>query len=135
MLTYGDGVSDINIRELLDYHKLHGRLATVTSVQPSGRFGALDLDDGGVVKGFQEKPKGDGSWINAGFFVMQPEVFDFIENDDTVLEKEPLEQLSKKGELLAYKHEGFWQPMDTLRDKTQLEELWRTGRAPWKIWG
>ncbi|MEK3911524.1 glucose-1-phosphate cytidylyltransferase [Paenibacillus sp. FSL H7-0331] len=134
MLTYGDGVADVNINELVDYHKLHGKLATVTSVQPSGRFGALDLGVSGEVNGFQEKPKGDGSWINAGFFVMQPEVFDFIEGDDTVLEKEPLEQLSKKGELYAYKHNGFWQPMDTLRDKNHLEELWGIGKAPWKNW-
>lgn len=134
MLTYGDGVSNVDINELLDFHKLHGRLATVTSVQPSGRFGALELEEGNEVKGFQEKPKGDGSWINAGFFVMQPEVFDYIENDDTILEKEPLEQLAKNGELYSYKHNGFWQPMDTLRDKNHLEDLWKTGDAPWKNW-
>lgn len=134
MLTYGDGVSDINISELVNYHKLHGRLATVSTVQPSGRFGALNLSDNGEVQGFQEKPKGDGAWINAGFFVMQPEIFDYIDSDDTVLEKEPLESLAKKGELMAYKHDGFWQPMDTLRDKNQLEQQWKSGKAPWKIW-
>jgi glucose-1-phosphate cytidylyltransferase len=134
MLTYGDGVSDINIRELVDYHKQHGRLATVTSVQPGGRFGALDLTEDHRVRGFQEKPKGDGHWINAGFFVMQPEVLDYIRDDQTILEREPLEQLAAKEQLLAYKHDGFWQPMDTLRDKNSLEDLWKSGKAPWKIW-
>lgn len=135
MLTYGDGVADINIEELVKFHKLHGRLATVTSVQPSGRFGALDLTPSNEVNGFQEKPKGDGSWINAGFFVMEPGIFDYITNDTTtVLEKEPLENLSKSGELMAYKHQGFWQPMDTLRDKNFLEELWNTEKAPWQVW-
>lgn len=135
MLTYGDGVADINIAELLKYHKNHGKLATVTSTQPGGRFGALDLSEDNLVQGFQEKPKGDGSWINAGFFVMQPEVFDYLKDDNTVLEKEPLEELSKVGELAAFKHFGFWQPMDTLRDKNHLEELWKTDEAPWKVWG
>jgi glucose-1-phosphate cytidylyltransferase len=136
MLTYGDGVSDVNIRELVEFHKAHGKLATVTSTQPGGRFGALSLGENNVVHGFQEKPKGDGSWINAGFFVLQPEVFKYIDGgDDTVFEKGPLEQLSSNGELRAYKHHGFWQPMDTLRDKNQLEELWRTNNAPWKAWG
>ncbi|WP_019635700.1 glucose-1-phosphate cytidylyltransferase [Paenibacillus fonticola] len=134
MLTYGDGVSDVNINELLNFHKLHGRLATVTTVQPSGRFGALDLTPTDEVRGFQEKPKGDGSWINAGFFVMEPEVLNYISSDATILEKEPLEKLARDGELMGYKHEGFWQPMDTLRDKNYLEELWKSGRAPWKTW-
>ncbi|KRE75412.1 glucose-1-phosphate cytidylyltransferase [Paenibacillus sp. Soil750] len=134
MLTYGDGVSNVNINELLQFHKLHGRLSTVTSVQPSGRFGALELNDNNEVKGFQEKPKGDGSWVNAGFFVMEPEIFNFIENDTTILEKEPLEQLATKGELMSYKHNGFWQPMDTMRDKNLLEDLWKNGTAPWKVW-
>jgi glucose-1-phosphate cytidylyltransferase len=134
MLTYGDGVSNVKINELLQFHKLHGRLSTVTSVQPSGRFGALELDGNNEVKGFQEKPKGDGSWINAGFFVLEPEVFNFIESDATILEKEPLEQLARQGELMSYKHQGFWQPMDTLRDKNFLEDLWKSGKAPWNVW-
>jgi glucose-1-phosphate cytidylyltransferase len=135
MVTYGDGVGNVNIRELVDYHKAHGKLATVTSTQPSGRFGALDLDGENKVHGFQEKPKGDGAWINAGFFVMQPEIFDYIADGGTVLEKEPLENLAKDGQLMAYRHPGFWQPMDTLRDKIHLENLWKTGKAPWKVWG
>ncbi|TSK06130.1 MAG: glucose-1-phosphate cytidylyltransferase [Geobacter sp.] len=134
MLTYGDGVSDVNIKELVSYHRGHGKLATVTSIQPSGRFGALDLTTGNAVTGFKEKPKGDGAWINAGFFVLQPEIFDYIAGDETVLEKEPLEKLARDGELVAYKHPGFWQPMDTLRDKNQLEDLWKGGKAPWKTW-
>ena len=134
MLTYGDGVADVNIKELVAYHKTHGKLATVTSTQPSGRFGALNLTGNNLVHGFQEKPKGDGAWINAGFFVMEPEVFDYIADDRTVLEKEPLENLASGEELVAYKHNGFWQPMDTLRDKNHLEELWKSGKAPWKVW-
>lgn len=134
MLTYGDGVSDVNIGELVDYHRVHGKLATVTSIQPGGRFGALDLSEGNRVQGFQEKPKGDGAWINAGFFVMEPRIFDYIDDDNTILEREPMENLAKNGELVAYKHYGFWQPMDSLRDKNQLEELWKTGKAPWKLW-
>jgi glucose-1-phosphate cytidylyltransferase len=134
MLTYGDGVSDVPIDALVEYHKSHGRLATVTSVQPQGRFGALDLTEKDEVQGFQEKPKGDGSWINAGFFVLEPEVFDLIDGDPTVFEKEPLESLATSGELLAYKHHGFWQPMDTLRDKLLLEDLWKQGKAPWSVW-
>lgn len=134
MLTYGDGVSDVNIRELVAYHKTHGKLATVTSTQPGGRFGALDLCENNGVQGFQEKPKGDGAWINAGFFVLEPGIFDYINGDDTILEREPLEDVAKNGELVAYKHHGFWQPMDSLRDKNQLEELWKAGRAPWKLW-
>ena len=134
LLTYGDGVGDVNIRELVDFHQRHGRLATVTSTQPSGRFGALDLDGEGAVLGFQEKPKGDGNWINAGFFVMQPEVFDYIAEDGTILEKEPLENLARDRQLVSYKHRGFWQPMDTLRDKTHLEALWKSGQAPWRLW-
>jgi glucose-1-phosphate cytidylyltransferase len=134
MLTYGDGVSDINIQKLVSYHKAHGKVATVTSVQPLGRFGSLDLAEGSVVCGFQEKPKGDGSWINGGFFVFEPKIFDYIDGDETYLEREPLENLAKRGELLAFKHNGFWQPMDTLRDKALLEDLWKTGKAPWKKW-
>jgi glucose-1-phosphate cytidylyltransferase len=134
MLTYGDGVSDINVSELLKFHRSHGKQATVTSVQPSGRFGALDLGPDGIVRGFQEKPKGDGSWINGGFFVFEPSMLDLLADDATVLEKEPLETLAHRGELMAFRHEGFWQPMDTLRDKNYLEDLWSRGRAPWKLW-
>ena len=134
MLTYGDGVADVNIKQLVEYHKNHGKLATVTSIQPAGRFGALDLDDDNVIHGFQEKPKGDGAWINGGFFVMQPEVLNYIVDDTTIFEKEPLEGLARDGQLVAHKHSGFWQPMDTLRDKMHLEELWKTGLAPWKVW-
>lgn len=134
MLTYGDGVADVDISKLVKFHSKHGKLATVTSIQPFGRFGALDIDSADSVLGFQEKPKGDGSWINGGFFVMQPEVLDYIEGATTVLEKEPLESLARNGELSAYKHEGFWQPMDTLRDKMMLEDLWQEGKAPWKVW-
>lgn len=134
LLTYGDGVSDVNINDSVAYHKAHGKLATVTSIQPSGRFGALDLVADNTVRGFQEKPKGDGAWINAGFFVLEPKIFDYIDGDATVLEKEPLEGLAKDGELVACKHEGFWQPMDTLRDKNHLEDLWKSGKAPWKKW-
>ncbi|WP_281184625.1 glucose-1-phosphate cytidylyltransferase [Trichlorobacter lovleyi] len=134
MLTYGDGVADISIDNLVEYHKKHGKLATVSSIQPAGRFGALDLDADNLIHGFKEKPKGDGAWINGGFFVMQPEVFRYIDGDTTVLEREPLERLASDGQLVAYKHTGFWQPMDSMRDKNQLEELWKTGSAPWKVW-
>lgn len=134
MLTYGDGVADVNIKELVAYHTTHGKLATVTSTQPSGRFGALNLSENNQVLGFHEKPKGDGVWINAGFFVMEPKVFDYIADDRTLLEKEPLENLASNEELVAYKHNGFWQPMDTLRDKNHLEELWKSGNALWKVW-
>jgi glucose-1-phosphate cytidylyltransferase len=134
LLTYGDGVSDIDIRALVAFHKAHGKLATISAAQPGGRFGALELSADDRVLGFQEKPLGDGGWINAGFFVLEPVVFDLIEGDATVFEKEPLETLARQGQLVAYKHRGFWQPMDTLRDKTQLEALWRSGKAPWKVW-
>jgi glucose-1-phosphate cytidylyltransferase len=134
MLTYGDGVGDVNITALLEFHKKHGKLATVTATQPSGRYGALDLDKSDQVLGFQEKPKGDNAWINAGFFVMEPGVFDYIDGDDTILERAPLENLAKNGQLIAYKHEGYWQPMDTMRDKIALENLWNSGKAPWKVW-
>lgn len=134
MVTYGDGVADVDIGKLLAYHREHGRVGTMTAVQPAGRFGALQLGDDNTVLAFKEKPKGDGSWINGGFFVFNKDIFDYIDGDDTVFEKEPLECLSKKGELVVYKHEGFWQPMDTLRDKQKLEELWDSGRAPWNTW-
>lgn len=136
MLTYGDGVSDVNIKELLDFHKKSGKLATVTTVQPEGRFGAMDIDEDGTIKSFKEKPKGDGGWINAGFFVLEPKIFDYIpENDPSCIwERQPLENLAKDGQLISFKHEGFWKPMDALRDKNQLEELWHSGKAPWKVW-
>ena len=134
MLTYGDGVGNVNIAELVKFHQASGKLATVTTTQPSGKFGALNLSGDNQVLSFQEKPKGDGGWISAGFFVMQPEVLDYLTDDATVLEKEPLERISGKGELMAYRHQGFWQPMDTLRDKMQLDDLWKSGEAPWKVW-
>jgi glucose-1-phosphate cytidylyltransferase len=131
--TYGDGVADVNITEQLEFHRKHGRMATVTAVQPQGRFGALDLVDS-QVKGFVEKPKGNGGWINAGFFVLAPGVIDLIDGDDSTWEAEPLSQLSSSGQLMAFRHHGFWQPMDTLREKNQLENLWADGKAPWKVW-
>jgi glucose-1-phosphate cytidylyltransferase len=132
-LTYGDGVGDVNITNLLAFHRRHGRLATVTAIQPPGRFGALRLA-AEHVEGFQEKPIGEGGWISGGFFVLNRKVVDLISGDDTVWEQEPLEELARTGELIAYKHDGFWQPMDTLRDKTHLEQLWVAGKAPWKVW-
>ncbi len=134
MLTYGDGVSDVNIANLFAFHKKHGKSATVTATQPSGRFGALSLDPSHQVTSFQEKPVGDGSWINGGFFVLEPRMLSRIAGDSTVFEKEPLEGLARDHELVAYKHAGFWQPMDTLRDKMHLEEMWNSGKAPWKVW-
>ena len=135
MLTYGDGVSDINIRELIRFHEQHGGAITMTSSQPEGRFGALDIQQGGQVGKFVEKPKGDGAWINAGFFVCQHKVFDYItEGDSTVFERQPLENLANDGELFTYQHQGFWRPMDTLRDKRTLDELWARGEAKWKTW-
>ncbi|MDC0763385.1 glucose-1-phosphate cytidylyltransferase [Brevibacillus sp. AG] len=131
MLTYGDGLSDIDIEQLVKFHRTHKKLATITTTQPPGRFGALDIANGNTVRGFQEKPKGDGGWINAGFFVMEPGVLDYIAGDETVLEKEPLESLAKANQLMAFKHTGFWHPMDTLRDKNYLEELWKSGKAAW----
>lgn len=131
--TYGDGVSDINIAQLVEFHKSQGTEATLSATFPPGRFGALDLKDN-KVSSFKEKPKGDGGMINGGFFVLSPSVIDLIPDDDCIWEREPLEQLAEKGELSAFEHEGFWQPMDTLRDKTHLEELWQSGRAPWKVW-
>ena len=135
MLTYGDGVGDVNINELVDYHKKHGKAITMTAVQPEGRFGSLQIDENEKVKSFQEKPKGDGSWINAGFFVCEPKVLDYISDDDKIIfEREPLENLAKDNELYTFKHKGFWKPVDTLRDKTQLEEMIETGIAPWIKW-
>jgi glucose-1-phosphate cytidylyltransferase len=135
MLTYGDGVSDVDIAKLLDFHKKSGRMATLTAVQTLGRFGALEIKSGDAIASFIEKPKGDGAWINGGFFVCESGVFDSIRGgDETVWEREPLESLANAGLLGAYKHRGFWQPMDTLRDKNELEKLWASGKAPWKQW-
>jgi glucose-1-phosphate cytidylyltransferase len=131
--TYGDGVGDIDIPGLIDFHKKHGLLATVTATQPQGRFGALSLS-GDQVNGFTEKPQGDGGWINGGFFVLNPKVIDYIDGDDTVWEREPMEKLAKDNQIKAWFHRGFWQPMDTMRDKKLLESLWSSGKAPWKIW-
>jgi glucose-1-phosphate cytidylyltransferase len=131
--TYGDGVGDINIAELLAYHKQQKVKATLTATLPPGRFGALDFD-GNKVRSFKEKPKGDGAMINGGFFVLSPEVISYIDADSTIWERYPLEKLAEQGQLAAYKHEGFWQPMDTLRDKNHLEDLWVSGKAPWKVW-
>jgi len=136
MLTYGDGVGDVDIFSLLNFHKSNGRMATLTSVQPHGRFGAIEMDAGNLVASFQEKPAGDGAWINAGFFVLEPGIFDYItEGDSTIWERAPLENLAKDRQLDAYNHRGFWRPMDTLRDKLELERLWGTEKAPWKVWG
>ena len=132
-LTYGDGLADVNIHELLATHKEQGGLCTVTAVQPAGRFGALDLD-GSKVRAFHEKPQGDGAWINGGFFVCSPKVLDVIEGDATLWERDPLEILANRGQLSAYFHRGFWQPMDTLRDKQLLEAHWESGQAPWRVW-
>ncbi len=131
--TYGDGVSDIDIGALIEFHKNHGSKATVTAIQPPGRYGALNLD-GSIVSSFQEKPAGDGAWINGGFFVLEPSVLSLIEGDQTSWEAEPLMKLAKNGDLNAYQHKGFWQAMDTLRDKNHLEELWTSGNSPWKVW-
>ncbi|MEI6566736.1 MAG: glucose-1-phosphate cytidylyltransferase [Verrucomicrobiota bacterium] len=132
-LTYGDGVADVDISGLVAFHEEQKTLCTLTAVQPPGRFGALDMSGSRIVS-FQEKPQGDSSWINGGFFVCSPKVLDFIEDDTTVWERKPLETLARGNQLSAYLHKGFWQPMDTLRDKLQLEELWASGQAPWKVW-
>lgn len=132
--TYGDGVADVDVKRLIDFHKHQETLATVTAVQPPGRFGSLDLS-GHKIRSFEEKPQGDGSWINGGFFVLSPKVLDYISGDATVWEKEPLQTLAGEGKLSAFRHEGFWQPMDTLRDRVRLEELWASGKAPWNVWG
>lgn len=134
MLTWGDGVSDVDLDALLAFHRSHGKLATMTAVRPPARFGHLELD-GDRISEFSEKPQAGEGWINGAFFVLEPGIFDYIEGDDTQWEKEPLEQLAKDGELMAYRHHGFWQCMDTIRDKKLLEQLWNTGDAPWKTWG
>jgi glucose-1-phosphate cytidylyltransferase len=134
-MTYGDGISDVNIREVIEFHRAHDKLATVTSVQPRDRFGILSVGDNGVVDGFIEKPNNNGKWINAGFFVLSPKVVDYIEDDATIWERAPLEALARDDQLRAYRHTGFWHAMDTMRDKAHLEELWESGQARWKIWG
>jgi len=132
-MTYGDGVADIDIAALLAFHRRHGRPATVTAVQPPGRYGALEIQ-GDQVRGFQEKPQGDGGWINGGFFVLEPQALDHIAGDTTIWEQEPMRRLAERGELMSHFHRGFWQPMDTLRDRTQLEERWQRSHAPWRFW-
>ena len=134
MLTYGDGVSNINLKKLVACHKKNRLIATVTAIQPTGRFGLLNLNKNNKVLGFTEKSKGDGNWINGGFFVLNKEIFKYLKDDTTILERDPMEKLSKMGELNAFKFNGFWQPMDTLRDKNLLEELWNNNKAPWKLW-
>ena len=131
--TYGDGVADVDVSRLIDFHRAHGKLATVTAVQPPGRYGALQLD-GARVAGFAEKPRGDGGLINGGFFILSPKVVDYIAADGTAWESSPMERLAGEGQLMAFEHRGFWQPMDTLREKNLLEDLWSRGRAPWKCW-
>ena len=132
-LTYGDGVSDVNITKLIEFHETQNIKATLTAIIPPGRFGALRIN-GNKVQSFQEKPEGDGAVINGGFFVLSPEIFDYITDDQTILEQDPLQRLAEEGNLAAFYHDGFWQPVDTLRDKVYLEELWQSGNAPWKVW-
>ena len=134
LLTYGDGVGNVDIAALVEEHRRNQKLVTVTAVQPSGRFGALNLAENNQVNSFLEKPKGDGSWINGGFFVCQPEVFQYLDGDSTIWEREPMERIAADGQLQAFKHLGFWKPMDTLRDKQELEQAWESGTAPWKTW-
>jgi glucose-1-phosphate cytidylyltransferase len=131
--TYGDGVSDVDIAALIAFHKAQGRLATLTAVEPQARFGALAIENGRITR-FQEKPQGEGGWVNGGFFVLSPRVIDYVEGDATIWEREPLERLAQEGQLSAYSHRGFWHPMDTLRDRVHLEELWNSGTPPWKVW-
>ena len=134
LMTYGDGVSNVNITDLLAFHEKHGKMATLTATLPAGRFGSLDLDSRDRVISFKEKPAGDGSWINGGYFVLDPQVLDLIDSDATIFEKRPLERLAQDSELIAYRHNGFWYAMDTLRDRNYLESLWQSGNAPWKVW-
>lgn len=134
MLTYGDGVSDINIKKLYEFHVSHGKITTITSIEPKGKFGAININDDDSVENFHEKPKRDGTWINGGFFVLNYDVFKYLGDDNTIFEAEPLENLVKDNEIMAYKHKGFWQCMDTMRDKAYLDELWNKGEAPWKTW-
>ena len=133
LMTYGDGVSDVNITKLIEFHRSHGKLATVTAVHPPARFGEIDLD-GNQVRRFKEKPQTHEGWINGGFFVLEPQVLDYISGDDVSFEQDPLETLTRDGQLMAFRHEGFWQPVDTLREKERLDQLWESGNAPWKVW-
>jgi glucose-1-phosphate cytidylyltransferase len=134
LMTYGDGVSNVNISKLVEFHKQNNKIATLTAIQPPGRFGSLDITDENTITGFVEKPIGETGWVNGGFMVLESSVFDLIENDDSVFEKKPLEELAKSKQLVSFKHDGFWQPMDTLRDKNFLESLWQSNQAPWKVW-
>ena len=134
MLTYGDGVSDVDIKALVDFHKAHGKMATITAIQPGGRFGMIDINDDQCINNFKEKSKEDGGWINGGFMVLDPEIIDYIDGDDTTFEAYPLETAAAEGQLKAFKHDGFWQCMDTMRDRELLEELWANDKAPWKVW-
>jgi glucose-1-phosphate cytidylyltransferase len=132
--TYGDGVSDLNISQLIEFHRSQGTLVTLTATQPTGKFGALEIDGGSHVRNFMEKPRGDGRWVNGGFFVLSPKVGDYISGDATMWEYEPMERLARDGEVSAFQHMGYWQPMDTIHDRQVLEELWAAGKAPWKVW-
>jgi glucose-1-phosphate cytidylyltransferase len=134
MMTYGDGLADLNIGEVMAFHRSHGKMSTVTAIQPPGRFGAIVMNEKGEVQKFMENPPGDNNWINGGFFVLEPEVLDYIDGPETIWEREPLENLSKSRELVAYQHKGFWRCMDTLRDKRELEAMWNSGKACWKVW-
>jgi glucose-1-phosphate cytidylyltransferase len=134
MLTYGDGVGNIDIKRLVEFHQANNKYCTVTAVQPSGRFGALNLTENDAVSSFEEKPGGDGAWINGGFFVCEPQVFDYIDNDSTIWERSPMENIAKNNQMSAFKHTGFWRPMDTLRDKLELEKAWEANEARWKVW-
>lgn len=134
MLTYGDGVSNVNINELVTFHQKNNKTATITAIQPGGKFGVLEIDKNQIITRFAEKAKEDGGWINGGFMVLEPEIFDLINDDSTILERDPLEKLAQRGELFAYKHSGFWQCMDTQRDKNYLDSIWEKNRAPWKVW-
>jgi glucose-1-phosphate cytidylyltransferase len=133
-LTYGDGLSDVNITKTIEFHRTHGKLATLTAVHPPGRFGAVVLDETSKVHRFEEKTEGENSWINAGFFILEPQVLNYIEKDTTPWESTPLQRLAKEQQLIAFRHSGFWMPMDSLRDKIRLNDLWTSGQAPWKIW-
>ena len=133
MLTYGDGVSDVNIQNLYAFHKSHGKLATLTAVQPMGKFGSIEIKNS-AIESFQEKPKGDGAWVNGGFFILEPEIFEYIDDDHTIWERKPLERLTNENQLMAFQHDGFWRPMDTLRDRMDLESMWNSDHCAWKLW-
>ena len=134
MLTYGDGVSNVDINDLVRFHKEHGKIATMTAIQPKGRFGILDINSENCIESFREKQRQDVGWVNGGFMALKPEIFDYLEGDETVFEREPLERVASEGNLMAYCHDGFWQCMDTMRDKKALEEMLNVGQAPWKVW-